>query len=82
MRHLEGSAKFFGVPPAYFFDDADAEKIDAHLAVLAAMRDADVRMVARHVGARVRRARTLHPALAPEAAGAFERAVDTLAPRR
>ena len=46
MRHLEGLAKFFGVPPAYFFDDVEAEKIDAHLAVLAAMRDADVRMVA------------------------------------
>ena len=45
-RHLEGLAKFFGVSPAYFFDDAEAERIDAGLAVLAAMRDADVRNVA------------------------------------
>lgn len=45
-------------------------------------QERDAEAFARHVGARVRRARTLHPALAPEAAGAFERAVDTLAPRR
>lgn len=45
-RHLEGLAKFFGVSPVYFFDDVEAEKIDAGLAVLAAMRDADVRNVA------------------------------------
>jgi transcriptional regulator with XRE-family HTH domain len=45
-RHLEGLARFFGVSPAYFFDDVEAEKIDAQLAVLAAMRDADVRNVA------------------------------------
>lgn len=45
-KHLEALASFFGVAPAYFFDDAAAEKIDAQLALLAAMRDADVRNVA------------------------------------
>jgi transcriptional regulator with XRE-family HTH domain len=45
-RHLEALARFFGVPPAYFFDDAEAERIDAELALLAALRDASVRQIA------------------------------------
>ena len=45
-RHLEALADFFGVPPAYFFDDAAAERVDAELQLLAAMRDASVRGVA------------------------------------
>ncbi len=45
-RHLEQLAAFFGVTPAYFFDDDAARKIDAQLELLAAMRDADVRQVA------------------------------------
>ncbi|MCK8679567.1 MULTISPECIES: helix-turn-helix domain-containing protein [Streptomyces] len=45
-RHLEALAGFFGVPPAYFFDDAEAERIDAELALLAALRDAPVRQIA------------------------------------
>lgn len=45
-RHLEALAAFFGVSPAYFFDDEVARKIDAQLELLAAMRDADVRHVA------------------------------------
>lgn len=45
-RHLEGLAKFFGVSPAYFFDAEVAERADAQLGVLAAMRDAHVRSVA------------------------------------
>ncbi len=45
-RHLELLADFFGVTPAYFFDDDAARKIDAQLELLAAMRDADVRQVA------------------------------------
>lgn len=46
MKHLEALADFFGVPPAYFFDEAAAERIDAELDLLASMRDADVRHVA------------------------------------
>jgi len=45
-KHLEALAEFFKVPPAYFFDDAAAERIDAQLGVLAAMRDSHVRSVA------------------------------------
>ena len=45
-RHLEALAGFFGVSPAYFFDDEVAERIDAELSLLAAMRDASVRNVA------------------------------------
>jgi transcriptional regulator with XRE-family HTH domain len=45
-RHLEALAGFFGVPPAYFFDDAETERIDAELALLSALRDAPVRHIA------------------------------------
>jgi transcriptional regulator with XRE-family HTH domain len=45
-RHLEALAGFFGVPPAYFFDSAEAERIDAELALLAALRDGPVRQIA------------------------------------
>jgi transcriptional regulator with XRE-family HTH domain len=45
-RHLEALADFFGVPPAYFFDDAVAARIDAELDLLVAMRDAAVRQIA------------------------------------
>jgi transcriptional regulator with XRE-family HTH domain len=45
-KHIEALASFFGVPPAYFFDDAAAERIDAELELLAAMRDQGVRQVA------------------------------------
>ena len=46
MKHLEALADFFGVPAAYFFDDAQAERIDAELALLASLRDSQVRQVA------------------------------------
>ncbi len=45
-QHLEALADFFGVNPAYFFDAAAADRIDAQLDLLAAMRDADVRDLA------------------------------------
>lgn len=45
-KHLEALADYFGVPPAYFFDEAAAERIDAELDLLASIRDADVRHVA------------------------------------
>jgi transcriptional regulator with XRE-family HTH domain len=45
-RHLEALADFFGVAPAYFFDDAAARRIDAELALLTAMRDTSVRQIA------------------------------------
>ena len=45
-RHLEALAGFFGVPPAYFFDDAETARIDAELALLNAFRDTPVRQIA------------------------------------
>lgn len=45
-KHLEALADFFGVTPTYFFDDEAAERIEAELQLLAAMRDAAVRGVA------------------------------------
>ncbi|GIH64700.1 MULTISPECIES: helix-turn-helix domain-containing protein [Microbispora] len=45
-RHLEALADFFGVPPAYFFDDAATQRIDAELQLLSALRDASVRRIA------------------------------------
>jgi transcriptional regulator with XRE-family HTH domain len=45
-KHLEAMADFFGVSPAYFFDDEVAARIEAELALLAALRDASVRQIA------------------------------------
>ncbi|MCF3105982.1 helix-turn-helix transcriptional regulator [Streptomyces roseoverticillatus] len=45
-RHLEALAKHFGVSPAYFLDDVEAERIDEQLALLKAIREADVRAIA------------------------------------
>lgn len=46
MHHLEALSEFFGVPPAYFFDDEVSARIDAELSLLASLRDASVRQVA------------------------------------
>ncbi|MFI9626625.1 helix-turn-helix domain-containing protein [Streptomyces sp. NPDC052042] len=46
LRHLEGLAKFFGVPPAYFFDDQVAAAVNAELSLLTALRDAKVQKIA------------------------------------
>lgn len=46
LKHLEALAGYFGVEPAYFFDDATAERVDADLALSAAMQDPGVRAVA------------------------------------
>ncbi len=47
--HLEALANFFGVAPSYFFDEEAAERIEAELDLLAAMRDPDVRSIALRV---------------------------------
>ncbi|MFE9631917.1 helix-turn-helix domain-containing protein [Streptomyces sp. NPDC006463] len=46
LKHLEGIAAFFGVPPAYFFNDQVASDVHAQLALLAALRDSNVQHVA------------------------------------
>jgi transcriptional regulator with XRE-family HTH domain len=45
-KHLEALAEFFKVAPSYFFDDEAAARIDAELALLAALRDGSVRHLA------------------------------------
>ena len=45
-RNLEVLSSFFGVTPAYFFDDAAAERIEQQLDLLAAFRDGEVRRLA------------------------------------
>ncbi|MEV7004667.1 helix-turn-helix domain-containing protein [Streptomyces sp. NPDC093982] len=46
MKHLEALAGFFGVVPAYFFNDESSERIAAQLSLLASMRDNNVREIA------------------------------------
>jgi transcriptional regulator with XRE-family HTH domain len=45
-KHIEALSDFFGVPPAYFFDDESAARIESELAMVAALRDAAVQRVA------------------------------------
>ncbi|MBF9133188.1 helix-turn-helix transcriptional regulator [Plantactinospora sp. S1510] len=45
-RHLEALAAFFGVPVAYFFDDQVVDDVNSQLALVAALRDSDVRDIA------------------------------------
>lgn len=45
-RHLEQLAAFFGVTPAYFFDEEAAARVEQQLDLLAAFRDGDVRRLA------------------------------------
>jgi transcriptional regulator with XRE-family HTH domain len=46
MKHLEALAGFFGVAPAYFFNDESSERITAQLQLIETMRDNDVVEVA------------------------------------
>ncbi|MEV5239654.1 helix-turn-helix domain-containing protein [Streptomyces cinnamoneus] len=46
LRHLEALAKFFGVPPAYFFDEQATAEVNADLGLLVALRDTQVQRVA------------------------------------
>lgn len=45
-RHLEALAAFFGVSPAYFFDDAEAARVDARLLLLTMLRHTGARQIA------------------------------------
>lgn len=46
MKHLEALAGFFGVAPAYFFNDESSERIAAQLELIETIRDNDVVEVA------------------------------------
>jgi transcriptional regulator with XRE-family HTH domain len=45
-HHLEALASYFGVPPAYFFDDGLAAEVDAQLELLRTLQDSGVMSVA------------------------------------
>lgn len=46
-KHLEGIARYFGIPASYFFDDHDeSRRLYEELELVTAMRDADVRNLA------------------------------------
>ncbi|MET8763195.1 helix-turn-helix domain-containing protein [Lentzea sp. NPDC004782] len=46
IGHLTALATFFGVPVAYFLDDAESARIDQDLELLSAMREAGVTEIA------------------------------------
>ena len=46
FKHLNALARFFGVPPAYFFDEETSVRVEAELGLLTAMRDTGVRDIA------------------------------------
>jgi len=46
FQHLQALARFFGVTPAYFFDDDVAAEVNAQLDLVVLLRDAEVRAVA------------------------------------
>jgi transcriptional regulator with XRE-family HTH domain len=64
-RHLAAIARLFEVPTDYFFDQAVAEKINADLKLLAAVRDSGVQRIAL-------RAQVLSPESLSEIAGMIE----------
>ncbi|MET8577291.1 helix-turn-helix domain-containing protein [Streptomyces sp. NPDC005012] len=46
IKYLKAIADFFGVPPAYFFDDDEGARVQAEVTLLESMRDNQVRSVA------------------------------------
>ncbi len=76
-EHIEALARFFGVAPTYFFDEATQERTDAQLALLAAIRDERVATVAV-------RAAGLSPAALDAILGMIDHAhaIDAAAPKR
>jgi transcriptional regulator with XRE-family HTH domain len=46
IKYLKAIAQFFGVSPAYFFDNEEGRRADAELSLLESMRDNQVRSVA------------------------------------
>jgi transcriptional regulator with XRE-family HTH domain len=69
-RHLEALAHFFHVPVAYFFDDDQGSAIAKELALLGALRDAEVRSMALRA-----------VALSPEGIGTISDMIDVIARR-
>lgn len=60
LKHIEALARFFGVPPAYFFEDQVAKAVDRELELMVALRSAGVQHVAlRAAGLSPRSLRTI-----------------------
>lgn len=49
VKHIEALARFFGVPPAYFFNDETAAQVSAELNLLNTLKDARVQAMALRV---------------------------------
>ncbi|MFG1988054.1 MULTISPECIES: helix-turn-helix domain-containing protein [Streptomyces] len=49
LRHIAALSAFFGVPPAYFFDDDVTTHVDSRLKLATALRDRHVRRLALRV---------------------------------
>jgi len=65
IKTVEAIARFFGVPPAYFFDDELTGKVDEQLELLAKMRDAGLESLGLRAGE-----------LSPESRAAVARIID------
>lgn len=65
-KHVEALARFFGVPPAYFFDDRTTQAVDGELELMVALRSAGVQHVALRAAG-----------LSPGACGASRRSSNT-----
>ncbi|GAA2679504.1 helix-turn-helix domain-containing protein [Streptomyces lunalinharesii] len=46
IRQLEALARYFGVPPEYFFNEEVSRRVSAELALASALRDARIRNIA------------------------------------
>lgn len=46
FKHLNALATFFGVPPAYFFDDAVRDQVEGEVALVTALKNNGVREIA------------------------------------
>ncbi|GDY30152.1 XRE family transcriptional regulator [Gandjariella thermophila] len=68
MHHIEALADFFGVPPAYFFDDEVAREVDAQISRVIDWRNTEEGEIAQRISA-----------LSPEHRNAVSAMVDHLA---
>lgn len=72
MRHLEALAGFFGVPAAYFFDDAATAQVNEELRRLAQLREVKEALESPEVAALAVKARGLSPGGLQQLAGIID----------
>lgn len=80
-RHIEALAGFFGVPPAYFFDDAVASSVDSQLELLTKMRDAGVQSLSLRSGELTPEGREAVARMIDVASEAMGKMIDVVASR-